>query len=67
MSQSGLSRAIAQLELRVGTRLVIRHSGMPVRVTPQGELLVFHGRRLLGEQDLAFRRVRENIATIAPT
>lgn len=61
MSQPGLSRAIAALERRVGTSLVIR-SSRPVRLTEQGLILAVHGRRLLAEQRHAFRSLAESLA-----
>ncbi|MGD0980090.1 MAG: LysR family transcriptional regulator [Solirubrobacteraceae bacterium] len=54
MSQPGLSRTIAVLEARVGACLVLR-SARPVRLTPEGEVLASHGRRLLAEQEEAFK------------
>ena len=52
MSQSPLSQAIAQLERKLGTRLLER-SSRHVQLTPAGEVLLSHGRRLLREADEA--------------
>lgn len=56
MSQPGLSRTIAVLEARVGACLVLR-SARPVRLTAEGEVLASHGRRLLAEQEEAFKHL----------
>lgn len=56
MSQPGLSRVIAALETRVGAALVARNS-RPVRLTGQGEVLAWHGRRLLAQQQAAFEHL----------
>lgn len=48
ISQSPLSQAIAQLERKLGTRLLDR-SSRHVQLTPAGSVLLHHGRRLLGE------------------
>jgi DNA-binding transcriptional LysR family regulator len=48
ISQSPLSQSIAQLERKLGTRLLDRSSRY-VRLTPAGEVLLAHSRRLLHE------------------
>jgi DNA-binding transcriptional LysR family regulator len=50
ISQSPLSQAIAQLERKLGTRLLDR-SSRHVELTAAGSVLVHHARRLLGEAD----------------
>jgi DNA-binding transcriptional LysR family regulator len=57
ISQSPLSQAIAQLERKLGTRLLDR-SSRHVRLTPAGEVLLEHGRRLLREVDDAVGATR---------
>jgi DNA-binding transcriptional LysR family regulator len=52
ISQSPLSQAIAQLERKLGTRLLDR-SSRHVGLTPAGQVLLEHGRRLLREADAA--------------
>jgi DNA-binding transcriptional LysR family regulator len=52
ISQSPLSQAIAQLERKLGTRLLER-SSRHVQVTPAGAVLLEHGRRLLREAEAA--------------
>jgi DNA-binding transcriptional LysR family regulator len=52
ISQSPLSQAIAQLERKLGTRLLER-SSRHVQLTPAGEVLLEHGRRLLREAEAA--------------
>jgi DNA-binding transcriptional LysR family regulator len=52
ISQSPLSQAIAQLERKLGTRLLDR-SSRHVHLTPAGQVLLEHGRRLLREADAA--------------
>jgi DNA-binding transcriptional LysR family regulator len=52
ISQSPLSQAIAQLERKLGTRLLDR-SSRHVQLTPAGEVLLEHGRRLLREAEAA--------------
>lgn len=61
VSQPGLSRTISILERRVGTALVVR-STRPIRLTPAGDVLVRHGRRLLAEQGAAFDRLAAVLA-----
>jgi DNA-binding transcriptional LysR family regulator len=50
ISQSPLSQTIAQLERKLGARLLDR-SSRHVRLTPSGEVLLEHARRLLHELD----------------
>jgi DNA-binding transcriptional LysR family regulator len=52
ISQSPLSQAIAQLERKLGTRLLDR-SSRHVQITDAGSVLVHHARRLLREADHA--------------
>lgn len=61
ISQSPLSQAIAQLERKLGTRLLDR-SSRHVQVTPAGEVLLQHGRRLLREADDAVGATRRAAA-----
>lgn len=56
VSQPGLSRTISILEGRIGATLIER-SMRPIRLTPAGEVLVIHGRRLLAQQREAFDRL----------
>jgi DNA-binding transcriptional LysR family regulator len=56
MSQPGLSRAIAVLEGRVGACLVERDA-RPLRLSREGEVLAWHARRLLAEQQAAFQHL----------
>lgn len=56
LSQPGLSRAIAALERSVGAPLVLR-SSRPVGLTREGEVLAWHGRRLLAQQRAAFEQL----------
>jgi DNA-binding transcriptional LysR family regulator len=57
ISQPPLSQAIAQLEQKLGTRLLERTTRQ-VRVTPAGKVLVAHAVRLLGELDDAVGATR---------
>lgn len=57
ISQSPLSQAIAQLERKLGTRLLDR-SSRHVQVTEAGNVLVHHARRLLFEADDAVGATR---------
>ena len=57
ISQSPLSQAIAQLERKLGTRLLDR-SSRHVQLTPAGIVLLQHGRRLLREADAAVGATR---------
>jgi DNA-binding transcriptional LysR family regulator len=57
ISQSPLSQAIAQLERKLGTRLLDR-SSRHVQLTPAGSVLLQHGRRLLLEADDAIGATR---------
>jgi DNA-binding transcriptional LysR family regulator len=57
ISQSPLSQTIAQLERKLGTRLLDR-SSRHVRLTPAGGVLLEHARRLLGELDDAIGATR---------
>jgi DNA-binding transcriptional LysR family regulator len=57
ISQSPLSQAIAQLERKLGTRLLDR-SSRHVQVTDAGNVLVHHARRLLFEADDAVGATR---------
>src|SRR5262245_38334538 len=57
ISQSPLSQAIAQLERKLGTRLLDR-SSRHVQLTSAGDVLLQHGRRLLGEADDAVGATR---------
>jgi DNA-binding transcriptional LysR family regulator len=50
ISQSPLSQAIAQLERKLGTRLLDR-SSRHVQLTPAGAVLLHHARRLLREAE----------------
>jgi DNA-binding transcriptional LysR family regulator len=61
ISQSPLSQAIAQLERKVGTRLLDR-SSRHVQLTPAGEVLLEHARRLLREADDAIGATRRAAA-----
>jgi hypothetical protein len=56
VSQPGLSRTISILEGRIGATLIER-SMRPISLTPAGEVLVIHGRRLLAQQREAFDRL----------
>jgi DNA-binding transcriptional LysR family regulator len=57
ISQSPLSQTIAQLERKLGTRLLDR-SSRHVRLTAAGGVLLEHGRRLLREADDAIGATR---------
>jgi DNA-binding transcriptional LysR family regulator len=57
ISQSPLSQAIAQLERKLGTRLLDR-SSRHVQLTPAGTVLLEHGRRLLREAEDAVGATR---------
>jgi DNA-binding transcriptional LysR family regulator len=57
ISQSPLSQAIAQLERKLGTRLLDR-SSRHVQLTSAGNVLLQHGRRLLREADDAVGATR---------
>lgn len=57
ISQSPLSQAIAQLERKLGTRLLER-SSRHVQLTAAGSVLLQHGRRLLREADDAVGATR---------
>lgn len=57
ISQSPLSQTIAQLERKLGTRLLDR-SSRHVRLTPAGEVLLEHALRLLQELDDAVGATR---------
>jgi DNA-binding transcriptional LysR family regulator len=57
ISQSPLSQAIAQLERKVGTRLLDR-SSRRVDLTPAGSVLLQHARRMLHEADDAIGATR---------
>jgi DNA-binding transcriptional LysR family regulator len=57
ISQSPLSQTIAQLERKLGTRLLDR-SSRHVRLTPAGAVLLEHSRRLLRELDDAVGATR---------
>jgi DNA-binding transcriptional LysR family regulator len=57
ISQSPLSQAIAQLERKLGTRLLDR-SSRHVQLTAAGEVLLEHGRRLLRDADAAVGATR---------
>jgi DNA-binding transcriptional LysR family regulator len=57
ISQSPLSQTIAQLERKLGTRLLER-SSRHVQLTTAGEVLLAHGRRLLRELDDAIGATR---------
>jgi DNA-binding transcriptional LysR family regulator len=57
ISQSPLSQAIAQLERKLGTRLLDR-SSRHVQLTAAGNVLLQHGRRLLREADDAVGATR---------
>lgn len=57
ISQSPLSQAIAQLERKLGTRLLDR-SSRHVQLTPAGSVLVHHARRLLRDADDAVGATR---------
>ena len=57
ISQSPLSQAIAQLERKLGTKLLDR-SSRHVEVTDAGSVLLEHGRRLLREADEAVGATR---------
>lgn len=61
ISQSPLSQAIAQLERKVGARLLDR-SSRRVELTPAGSVLLQHGRRLLREADDAVGATRRAAA-----
>jgi len=61
ISQSPLSQAIAQLERKLGTRLLER-SSRHVQLTPAGEVLLEHGRRLLREAEAAVGATRRAAA-----
>src|SRR5439155_11915400 len=57
ISQSPLSQTIAQLERKLGTRLLDR-SSRNVQLTAAGEVLLGHSRRLLSELDDAIGATR---------
>jgi len=57
ISQSPLSQAIAQLERKLGTRLLDR-SSRHVQLTPAGAVLQHHARRLLRDADDAIGATR---------
>jgi DNA-binding transcriptional LysR family regulator len=57
ISQSPLSQAIAQLERKLGTRLLDR-SSRSVELTPAGAVLLQHGRRLLRDAEDAVGATR---------
>lgn len=57
ISQSPLSQTIAQLERKLGVRLLER-SSRHVQLTPAGDVLLEHARRLLGELDNAIGATR---------
>jgi DNA-binding transcriptional LysR family regulator len=57
ISQSPLSQAIAQLERKLGTRLLDR-SSRHVQLTPAGKVLLHHARRLLRDADDAVGATR---------
>jgi DNA-binding transcriptional LysR family regulator len=61
ISQSPLSQAIAQLERKLGTRLLDR-STRHVQVTPAGSVLLQHARRMLHEADDAIGATRRAAA-----
>ncbi|MFF0449988.1 LysR family transcriptional regulator [Streptomyces sp. NPDC004609] len=57
MTQPALSRTLAQLEARVGVRLVDR-SPRHLALTPAGTILLGHGRAILAHLDAALADVR---------
>lgn len=58
VSQPSLSQQIKQLEDLLGVQLLDR-SGRATRLTPAGEVYVYHARRALRELELARRAVQE--------
>ena len=66
ISQSPLSQAIAQLERKLGTRLLER-SSRHVRLTAAGEVLLEHGLRLLRDLDDAVGATRRAGAGVTGT
>ncbi len=65
MAQPPLSRAVAQLERRLGTPLLTR-SSRSVALTPAGEVLLAEGRAALAAVEAAERRTRRAGATDRP-
>lgn len=61
ISQSPLSQAIAQLERKLGTRLLDR-SSRHVQLTPAGGVLLHHARRLLRDAEAAVGATRRAAA-----
>jgi DNA-binding transcriptional LysR family regulator len=57
ISQSPLSQAIANLEHKLGTSLFDR-ANRPIKLTPAGEVLLGHARRILAEADDAVSAAR---------
>lgn len=65
MAQPPLSRAVAQLERRLGTPLLTR-SSRAVALTPAGEVLLAEGRAALAAVEAAERRTRRAAGTDGP-
>ena len=51
VTQSAVSQSVALLEKHYGVTLLDRSDRRHIRLTPQGESLLFHARRILSESD----------------
>ncbi|MBQ9597002.1 MAG: LysR family transcriptional regulator [Bacteroidales bacterium] len=49
VTQSAVSQSVALLEKRYGVTLLDRSDRRKIRLTPQGDSLLFHARRILSE------------------
>ena len=59
VSQSALSRAMANLEKEVGCALIDRENRKSVTLTPAGDTMLVEARRVLGQLDAMVERVRQ--------
>lgn len=66
LTQPAVSKRIGALEAQLGTRLFDR-IGRRIRLTPAGEALVVHARRILAELDDARRRLANLAGTVSGT
>lgn len=66
MSQPPLSRAISQLEKKLGVRLFDRRSRAAPRLTPAGHLLVREGRRILQQVEQTESLLDSAVAELHP-